>query len=259
MKKQLRKQAEQVTPKQALGAFFIILSVFTYAGGLAYISAYWDNIEYVETYRDYDIHYFPKTNFYGIDTGGEASEWPYNSELQGARNMIDSWLDEAEYVETYRDFEVYKLPSLSVYYGEGLDTKTLECHNLTVLHEYIDDMYYPTRIRTIRRQGDTWKIYRQGRTDTLRYWARNEDTMETSPEYESFDPALQYVYDIYDITEGDTEETGNSTQPSPEPVTEYPGETIGDRLNAQKNLVSGISAAIGVGLVAIDFGEKRDN
>jgi len=252
-----------LSTKQSLGVFFIAVSLFTYMGGLAWVSAYWDH-ELVGTHRGYDIHYFPSINVYGIDIGGEASQWKYNSGYQGAKNMIDSWLDEPEHVETYRDFDIYLISGLQLYYAEGLEETTINYVNSTELKNYIDQAYYPTLVYTIHRDGDTWSIYRQGleELETLIYWAEDETGCQSSPEYDELQGARQYVYNIYAISEGDTETPGNSTDPvTGEPIgSEYdpPGETVGDRLNAQKNLISGITAAIGIGLVAIDYGQRRE-
>jgi len=262
--KQPKLDEINVSTKQALGVFFIALSLFTYLGGLAWFSAYWDN-ELVETYRDYDIYYFPNINVYGIDVGTEPQDWPFNTGLQGCRNKIDLFVDCPETLETYRDFTIYKLPGYNLYWGENTEDKTNTWDNLTSLKTLIDLEYYPNLIYTIHSDLGDFGIYQQGYFNPV-YWGML-DGYQTL-EYDQVSDAKQAVRDYIEEKTEEIPAPGDETTGDPieEPGEEYTGnadpdetvDTIGDRLNAQKNLISGISATIGIGLVAIDYGARRD-
>lgn len=270
MKKPKLEQID-LSPKQALGVFFIALSLFTYMGGLVWVSAYWDH-SLVETYRDYEIHFFASPNVYGVKLEGvEPINWPMARSRGSARDLIDSILDEPELQETYRDFELYMIQGYELYYGTSSTENTPKFDTVENLKNYIDQAYYPVVVRTKHRDQGDYLIYRSGleTEGTLVYWVETPDgetseTYETLAEANTAAEALITEYDNHtgSIPDPGTDEPNNSTTPDPpgQVGSEYdpPGETVGDRLNAQKNLISGISATIGIGLVAIDIGAHRD-
>jgi len=270
MKKQKLDQINLST-KKALGVFFIALSLFTYVGGLAWVSAYWDH-SLVETYREHEIHFFASPNVYGVKLEGvEPINWPMARSRTSARDIIDSILDEPELQETYRDFELYMIQGYDLYYGTSSAENTPKFDTIENLKKYIDQAYYPVVVRTKHRDQGDYLIYRSGLESegNLVYWVVTPDG-ETSETFETIAEAntaaetliTEYEEQAGSIPDAGTDEQNNSITPdTPDQVdSEYdpPGETVGDRLNAQKNLISGITAAIGIGLVAIDYGARRD-
>ena len=189
---------EQINVKHIFGIFLIALSLFSAIGAFGWMVGYLDN-QFQETYRDHDIYYFPNPNVYGIDIGGEPSGWPFNAGLQGCRNMIDSWLDDPEYIETYRDFEIYQIKGFNLYYGVNGEQITAKWRLLEALEEYIDAEYYPTSGNTI--PGDQ-------------------------------DPL-----------------SGASSG----------GLTLGDRLDAQREMISAISGLFGLGFIALGEAERQSD
>lgn len=247
---------ENIKPNrtQALGLFFLVISIFSYVGGWAWVMAYWD-YEYKTTYRGYDVYYFPEINFYGIDTGGEYTDWPYVSgTLLKVKLRIDSWLDDPLQVESYRDFILYEVTALGKYYGEGLGVETLQCNNLTSLRNYIDDMYYPTKVRSSHRDGDTWTIYRQGRETSLRYWV--DFNGEVLQEFETLGGAEAYLKQLVE----DAEETQlNPDTPGTLPDEPATGiDTLGDYLDSRKIVISAVSGGLGSGLVLIGSVKREE-
>jgi len=189
---------------QAIGLFFMVISVFSLLGGWAWVSAYWDT-DLAETYRGYDIHYFPNIHIYGIDIGGPSSEWVYLGNQETARNKIDLWVDGPITVGTYRDFTIYQLPGHDLYYGENGLMGTQIYINTTALESYIDTVYYPTRICTIHKgtEGnyDEYKIYRQGLEGSpveLTYWVQLDGI--TLEYFDTKAAARAYVADRADPT-----------------------------------------------------------
>jgi len=240
---------------QALGLVFLVIAAFSAVGGWAWVMAYWDYSP-VETYRGFEIVYFSTINVYGIDTGGEPQTWAFNSGLQGARNMIDNWLDNPELIEQYRDWIIYKMGGYGLYYAENGDLTTSNWDNITDLRSYIDAEYYPTLVYTIHRDSGDYRVYRQGVTQ-IRYWV---DLDGTELEYfETLAAAKQYVYDLVQPADPQSTETPGDAEipdidadldPDPEDYG-----TLGDLLDAQKWVITAISGTMGLGLVT--FGSTR--
>lgn len=239
---------------QALGLVFLVIAAFSATGGWAWVMAYWDYSPVCE-YRGFDVYYFPNINVYGIDTGGEPQSWRFNSGLQGAKNMIDSWLDAPLFIETYRDWAIYKLAGIGLYYGEYQGTVTLNHVNVTDLETYIDDLYYPTLVYTIHRDGGDYLIYRQG-IDSIQYWVEYEgDILEY---FETDDAARAYVYEIVEEAEETQENPEDPAEASDQPADTEGEETLGDLLDAQKWVISAISGAMGLGLVILGSTRRED-
>ena len=88
-----------VEQEKKVGTVFLaigFLLLLPFASRVLFVTAdYWDH-EYVETYREYDIYYFPGPGgLYGIDVKGTNpdpaidSSWIYVSTLKIARIKID--------------------------------------------------------------------------------------------------------------------------------------------------------------------------
>ena len=133
----------------ALGVVLIVLDLALPI--ILATSGYWDH-EYVETYRGYDIYFFPEPNVYGVDTlgtnpPGEDGSWRFFSEsntrtgLENARAAIDNWVDNPVYVESYNGYDIYREPAgVQRYYGVSKDTgeRTSYWTDLSGLKRYID-------------------------------------------------------------------------------------------------------------------------
>jgi len=252
---------ENLNRTQALGLVLLLVSAFTYVGGWAWVTAYLDHT-YVETYQGYDIYYFPNINVYGVDTGGEPNQWRFNSGLTGARNMIDTWLDSPEEVETYRDFTLYRITALDLYYGEGPLGRTANWDNVTHLKAYIDAAYYPTLVYTIHSGGGEWYIYRQGLEEMgdLRYWVEHGETSSTT--YDSLKEAKAYAEEWIKAETSDetpTESPGEAESPTVgNPVNGVDPDTIGAFLEAQRLLISAVTGSMGAGLFIIGSLRRED-
>jgi len=253
----MKIKLEKVNAKHVLGVFLIAISLFSSIGAFGWVLGYLDN-SFQETYRDHDIYYFPNPNVFGVDIGGDPSGWPFNSGLQGCRNMIDSWLDEPEHVETYRGFEIYQIQGFKLYYGVHGEVMTGKWRLLESLKEYIDAEYYPTSVKTFIGDQDTWIIYRQG-YDPVLYWVETEGFM--SPVYSSLQEALVFVEEKLAAEDpnvvDDNPEVPEDQTPLPNGLPE--GESIGDRLDAQREMISMISGMFGLGFIALGEAERRSD
>ena len=264
----------RILTKQALGFFLLSLSLFTYFGGLAWISAYWDHTK-VDEYRGYEIYYFPEINVYGIEIQGlDITDWRFDSGLIGCENIIDTWLDDPIYVKDYQDYVIYQQPNdYGLYYAVDPETGeqiTTTWHILDDLQGYIDQAYYPSVVVTRHTALGDYVIYRQGIDDELRYWVESPDgrlsqTFGTFNEAsDAVDELILYSEQISGSTLGEGSETvSDSIEPdigSPFGVDyEAPDEvdTIGDRLRQRSALISGVFGVLGVGLIVIDAGEHH--
>jgi len=178
---------------QAIGLLFLVISVFSLLGGWAWVSAYWD-ADLAESYRGYDIHYFPNIHVYGIDIGGEPENWVHVTNQAAARSKIDLWLDGPITVGGYRDFTIYQLPGHELFYAENGYVDTMIYVEITALESYIDAVYYPTRVSTMHRGTDEYTIYRQGLEGSpieLTYWVSLEGI--TLEYFDSLGDARDYV------------------------------------------------------------------
>jgi len=240
-----------------LGTCLIALSLFSTIGAFGWVLGYWDN-SLQETYRDHDIYYFPNINVYGVDIGGDSTDWPFNSGLQGCRNMIDSWLDAPQQVETYRDFEIYMIQGFKLYYGVKDATLTSKWAILDNLKEYIDTQFYPTSVKIFTGIQETWTIYRQG-YDPVLYWAETEGLK--SPTYTDLEKSIQYVEEKLAAEnpeiENDQQETPGYQDPLPNGLPD--GKSIGEQLNAKREMISMISGLLGLGFIAIGEAERSDH
>ena len=254
----MKTRLAQINAKHVVGVFLIALSLFSTIGAFGWILGYWDN-SLQETYRDHDIYYFPNINVYGVDIGGVPSDWPFNAGLQGCRNMIDSWLDDPELVEIHRDFEIYQIQGFKLYYAVYGEETTAKWVGFEELKEFIDAMYYPTRILTIHGDQDTWFIYRQG-TYSVIYWAETEGFK--SPDFSSRGEAKEYVYTKLAAEEAeevtDNPEVPDVSIPIPGGL-DGEGETIGDRFDAQRGMISMISGVFGLGFIALGEAERHED
>lgn len=244
---------------QAIGLIFLVISVFSYLGGFAWFSAYWDT-EYRETYRDFEIYYFSNINVYGIKTEGDPSDWVHTTALSACRNKIDSWLDAPEHIETYRDWEIYKLNGYGLYYAtsDGQETPTwYDSVNSTRL--FIDAEYYPTLVYEVHLDSETWMIYRQG-SETIRYWVEYDGTILEY--FTTLDDAQEYARLESDALAEELEEEQQDTEdPELDEELEPDAEdnsTIGDILDARKILISGVTAALGLGFLALGSVRRQE-
>ena len=264
----------RILTKQALGFFLLSLSLFTYFGGLAWISAYWDHTK-VDEYRGYEIYYFPEINVYGIEIQGlDITDWRFNTEITGCENIIDTWLDDPIYVKDYQDYVIYQQPNdYGLYYAVDPETGeqiTTTWHILDDLQGYIDQVYYPSVVVTRHTAFGDYIVYRQGIDAELRYWIESP-VGDLSQYYGTFDEVSIAVDELIQLDEqmsgsnlGDGSETVSDNI---EPDVGAPfGEdyevpdgmvTIGDRLRQRRALISGVFGFLGVGLIAIDVGERR--
>jgi hypothetical protein len=264
----------QISTKQVLGFFLLILTLFTYFGGLAWISAYWDHSR-VDEYRGYEIYFFPEINVYGIEIQGlDVTDWRFNTGIPGCENMIDTWLDDPIHVKDYRDYVIYQQPNdYGFYYAVDSETGeqiTTVWHIVDDLLDYIDQVYYPSVVVTWHRVIGDYIVYRQGIDSELRYWIESPDG-DLSQFYSTFDDVSNAVNELIRLDEqfaGSNLSDGSETvSGSIEPNVEAPfGEdyeppddvvTIGDRIRQRRTLISGIFGVLGVGLIAIDVGERR--
>jgi hypothetical protein len=93
-----------------LVGFALIVADFT----LLASTGYWRN-EYRETYRGYEIWFFPEPNVYGIyvGTGDPAGtyvveDWKHYSSLSACKGAIDNWVDNPQYVEDYHTWQIFQ-------------------------------------------------------------------------------------------------------------------------------------------------------
>lgn len=239
---------------QALGLFFMVISLFSYLGGFAWVSAYWDH-ELEETYRGMEIHFFPAPNVYGVKIEGlDLLDWPTTRTRSGARNTIDEMLDDPEHVETYRDFEIYKIPGYGLYYATQGTEKTANFDTLENLRNYIDAEFYPTVVMTIHRNNDDYLIYREN-TEPVKYWVELDGTILEY--FTSKQDAKAWVYERVD-NQGTVEETEENPE-TPQDIDQDTGvdpveaeaETLGEYLDSQKLMISVITGGLGVGCVVL--------
>ena len=129
------------------GAIILFLfSVFPLHGGTIH-AAYWDH-SYVETYKGYDIYYFPGPGgLYGIqpeglNPHGSDPSWIFTAPLANARLRIDSIVESPEFIEAYGGYDIYREPGFNRYYGvhQVTEEKTSYWISLTGLREYIDTL-----------------------------------------------------------------------------------------------------------------------
>jgi len=253
---------------QTLGLALIVTSLFTYLGGWTWVLAYWDHT-YVETYRGFDIYYFPNIGVYGVDIGGEPEHWRFNSYLEGARNMIDDWLDEPIHVEAYRDWDIYQMPGCGLYYAMGPEGTTPNYAAVEDLKAYIDAVYYPTLVYTYHVGSEEWLVYRQGLEElgTLKYWVEYGE--ERSLEYHTLEAAKAYAEEwIERVTAPASSEEPEVVEEAQAPAEveapeQFPEETvpgtIGAILTAQKNVIAVSTGVLGVGLVLLGKGEEGED
>ena len=252
----MRKPELNLNKHQILGCVFLIAAIFTALGGLSWVMAYWDT-QLEETYRGFDVYYFPNIKVWGIDTGGEPMTWPTGSPIDSCRNRIDGWLDEPALIEQHRDFTVYRLNGYGLYYAEGLSVTTTYWDNATNLEAYLDAEYYETLVYTIHRDGVTWMIYRQGYDDPV-YWG--ESGGESTPQFTALADAKQHIYDLLDSEDVDETSEAGETADTADEVSGEPeggGTTLGDMLAANQLMITGFSGALGVGLVL--YGSTRED
>ena len=270
----LQSNLSQISTKQALGYFLLVLTIFSYMGGLAWISAYWDHNQ-IEEYRGYEIYFFPEINVYGIEIQElDITDWSFNTGVSGCRNMIDTWLDDPIHVNDYRDYVIYQQPNdYGFYYAvdpETGDQITTTWNNIDDLLDYIDQVYYPYIVLTKTKIMGDYVIYRQGLNAELKYWVESPDG-GLSQFYSTFDEASDAADEFIRLDEqvsGSNLDNGSDTDSgSIEPDVGHPIEvgyespdnmnTIGDRFRQRNILVSSIFGVLGVGLIAIDAGERR--
>jgi len=246
---------------QAIGLFFLVISLFSYLGGFAWVSAYWD-YELEETYRGYEIHFFPAPNVYGVKIEElDLMDWPTTRTRTGARNTIDEILDEPEHMETYRDFEIYKIPGYGLYYATQGVTETAKFDTLENLKNYIDAEFYPTVVMTIHRNNDDYLIYRQN-TDPVTYWVELDGTILEY--FTSKQNAKVWVYDL--VANQDTVEEPSENPETPQDIDQDTGvdpveeetETLGEYLNSQKLVITAISGTMGLGLVVLGSTRREE-
>jgi len=253
----MKTRLPPVNIKHILGFFLISISLLSSIGAFGWVLGYMDN-SFQETYRDHDIYYFPNPTVYGVDIGGDPSGWPFNSGLQGCKNMIDSWLDEPKHVETYRDFEIYQIQGFMLYYGVNGEAITGKWRQLEDLKEYIDTEYYPTRVKTFTGTQNTWIIYRQG-FNPVRYWAETEGFK--SPDFSSQKDAREFVREKLADEDPNVIDDNPTIPDNQDPLHGDPpkGLSIGDRLDAQREIISGISGIFGLGFIALGEAERRED
>jgi hypothetical protein len=110
------------------------------------IEGYWSR-SFVETYRGYDIYYFLVINVYGVipegqnpDPADPDSGWRFAADLEAARRLIDSLVDEPVFIESYGEWDIYREPGFNRYYGVQRETgeETSRWSRLEDLKRYID-------------------------------------------------------------------------------------------------------------------------
>ena len=129
----------------------IILLIPFLSGVLLVTADYW-NHTYVESYRGYDIYYFPGPGgLHGIDVlgtnpHGEDSSWRFGT-LEAVHGIIDNWVDDPLFVERYLDWEIYREPGGAQRYY-AVDPLTgeevrwyLSLEGPGALREYLDTLY----------------------------------------------------------------------------------------------------------------------
>jgi len=126
-----------VNKRRILGAALIAAAVFTALNGWTWVLSYWDHRK-VETYRGYDIYYFPEINVYGVDNGKAPENWWFYGSVDAAEKGIDSRLDDPVPVESYRGWTVYQEPGYGRYYAVRNGTETAKWRSLDELEAYLD-------------------------------------------------------------------------------------------------------------------------
>jgi len=130
----------------ALGVVLVALDIASPIGLV--IAGYWDHT-YVETYRGYDIYYFPNIGVYGVDALGtnpplDDPSWKvvgFYGGTESARAAIDNRLDSPIFVESYNGYDIYREPAgAQRYYGVDQETgeETSYWTDLAGLKRYID-------------------------------------------------------------------------------------------------------------------------
>ena len=129
----------------------IILLIPFLSGVLLVTADYW-NHTYVESYRGYDIYYFPGPGgLHGIDVlgtnpHGEDSSWRFGT-LEAVHGIIDNWVDDPTFVERYLDWEIYREPGgAQTYYavdaaGEEVPGRHMALEGPGGLRAYLDTLY----------------------------------------------------------------------------------------------------------------------
>lgn len=129
----------------------VVLTLLGLSGVLGLASGdYWTRSK-VETYRGYDIYYFQNANVYGIDTAGTnppppGDTWLFSAEIDSAKGRIDNLLDDAQYIEAYREWDIYREPGgAQRYWGVHSVTgqETSRWTSLSELKGYIDEIDPP--------------------------------------------------------------------------------------------------------------------
>jgi len=253
-------QKPNLNMTQTFGLVLIISALAALFIPSTWVSAYWDTT-HIDTYRGYDIYYFPNINVYGIDVGGEPMDWVHVSSPDAARNKIDLWEDGPITVEAYRDFMIYQLPGWDLFYGEKGDEETAIYVDIVSLKGYIDAEYYPTRISTVHKDSDTYYIYRQGFVET-RIWVEYEGEI-----LQYFDKVVAARVYIDDLAEATVEEPTTETPENPEaPAQEEsipsgdemtPG-TVGEAVQQRRSMISAFLGLTGVGCFVYGTGRRRE-
>lgn len=251
---------------QVAGLVFLMISIVS-SGILPWSAAMWDT-EFEESYRGYDIYYIPFHEVYGIDTtGGTADTWIYNSGISGARNKIDSWVDEPEYIETHRDFDILLLSGVGHYYGESATITTSRWDSVSKLKSYIDDRYYPTLVYTIHAEDD-WFIYRQGlqELNDLRYWGELEGYK--TPEFKDLTDAKKFIRarieelspaaDPTEIASEDPATPVLEDSISGNPKPENTRDTVGALVLQRRTMISAVLGTTGIGCLIYGTGRREE-
>ncbi len=208
----LKNIDHNLNKKQIIGLILIFTALVAFFVPSAWVSAYWDT-EFIESYRGFDIYYFPNINVYGIDVGGDVMDWTYRTNPEACRKSIDLWMDGPIFVETYRDFTIYRIPGYSLYYGESATETSNKWDNLDNLKHYIDVVFYPYHIYTIHSDLGDFLIYQQGYPDCTPvpvYWGELGvyRTLDYATEAKAKEAARTYI-EIH---------TEQLPEPEPEPI-----------------------------------------
>ena len=151
MSKKMMSEAERKASLALMAVGLILLIPFL--NGVLFVAAdYWDHT-YLESYRGYDIYYFPGPGgLYGIDVNGSNPHgsdrsWSFYTLLEQAYGGIDNWLDDPLFVEAYLSWEIYREPGGAQRYyavdaaGEAVPGRHLALEGPGGLRAYLDTLY----------------------------------------------------------------------------------------------------------------------
>ena len=112
---------------------------------------YW-YAQFRETYQDFDIYYLPSPGgLFGITYGGEeptlggSGYLAFIDTLDGARSLIDNWVMDPTFIETFLRWDLYREPALGQrYYGVDILTneESSKWMDLQPLKDYLYGIYY---------------------------------------------------------------------------------------------------------------------